>query len=148
MVELQRGRVCPAACAAGLFYYKKYGHVLKNVKTPWFVLTLNTIKISRHRRSQRLLYKHLRPLLIHSLSNPLIVPTALQRRHAQTVRVSTSSYKINYVIMIKSFLNPEGHQNPCSGSKVPANFTEGRIRPIGGASAGEGLPCSLRRRLV
>ena len=34
-------------------------------------------------------------------------PTALWRRHAQTVRVSSSSYKIEYVIVIKTFLNNE-----------------------------------------
>ena len=41
--------------------------------------------------------------------------------------------------MIKTFLNPEGHQNPISGSKVTAFLLKGRILPIGGASAGEGL---------
>jgi hypothetical protein len=46
------------------------------------------------------------------------------------------------------FLNPEGHQNPISGSKVMAILLKGWILPIGGASAGEGLPCSLRSRLV
>ena len=50
--------------------------------------------------------------------------------------------------MIKNFLNPEGHQNPFSGSKVTAILLKGWILPIGGASAGEGLPCSLRSRLV
>ena len=69
-------------------------------------------------------------------------------RHAQTVRVSTSSYKIDYVIIIKNFLNPKGHQNPFSGSKVMAILVKGWIWPIGGASAGQGLACSLRSRLV
>ena len=41
--------------------------------------------------------------------------------------------------MIKNFLNPEGHQNPISGSKVMAILLEGWILPIGGASSGEGL---------
>ena len=40
-----------------------------------------------------LLYKHIRHPLTDRLSHPL-VPTALQRRHAQTVRDSSSSYKI------------------------------------------------------
>ena len=48
--------------------------------------------------------------LIRSLSNPLL-PTASWIRHAQTVIVSTSSYKMDYVIVIKSFLNPKAHQN-------------------------------------
>ena len=39
-------------------------------------------------------------------------------RHAQTVWDSTASYKIDYVIVINNFLNPGGHQNPISGSKV------------------------------
>ena len=66
-------------------------------------------------------------------------PRTLRRRHAKTVRDSTSSYKIDYVIVIKNFLNPEGHQNPISGSKVTAILLKGWILPIGGASAGEGL---------
>ena len=57
-------------------------------------------------------------LLIHSfikcVSQPF-PPTALRRRQAQKVRVSTSSYKKDYVIVIKTFLNPEWHQNPISG---------------------------------
>ena len=66
-------------------------------------------------------------------------PTALRRRHAQTVRDSTSSYKIVYVIVIKNFLNPKGRQNPISGSKVTAILLKVWIFPLGGASAGEGL---------
>ena len=84
---------------------------------------------------------------IHSFSEPF-PPTALQRRHAQTVRDRASSYKLDYVIVTKNFLNPEGHQNPISGSKVTAILLKGWILLIGGASAGEGLPCSLRSRLV
>ena len=40
------------------------------------------------------------------------------------------SYKINHVIVIKNFLNPEGHKNPISGSKVPAILLKGWILPI------------------
>ena len=47
-------------------------------------------------------------------------PTALWRRHTQTVRDRASSYKIDYVIVIKNFLNPEDHQNLINGSKVTA----------------------------
>ena len=39
--------------------------------------------------------------------------------------------------MIKYFLNPKGHQNPISASKVTAILLKGRILPIGGASSGE-----------
>ena len=55
-------------------------------------------------------------------------PTALRRRHAQTVQDSTSSYKVDYVIVIKNFLNPEGHQNPISGSKVTAVLLKAGLR--------------------
>ena len=63
-------------------------------------------------------------------------PTALRLRHAQTVRDRCSSYKTDYVIVIKNFLNPEGHQHPISGSKVMDILLKGWILPIGGASAG------------
>ena len=46
---------------------------------------------------------------------------------------------MDYVKLIKNFLNPEGHQNPINGSKVTAILLQGRILPIGGASAVEGL---------
>ena len=75
---------------------------------------------------------------IHSLSQPF-PPTALQRRHAQTVKDSSSSYKIEYVIVIKNFLNLEGHQNPINDSKFTAILLKGWILSIGGASAVEGL---------
>ena len=75
-------------------------------------------------------------------------PTALRRRQDQTVRDRASSYKMDYVIVIKNFLNPEGHRNPISGSKVTTISLKGWILPICGASAGEGLPFSLCSRLV
>ena len=65
--------------------------------------------------------------------------TALRRRHAQTVRDTSSSYKIDYAIGIRTFLNPEGHPNPITGSKVTAILLKGWILPIGGISAVEGL---------
>ena len=80
----------------------------------------NTIKyqpllfiVSRPEKSQRLLYKH----LCHSFSDPL-VPTTLRCHHAQRVKDSSSSYKIDYVIVIKKFINPIGHQNCMAGLKV------------------------------
>ena len=85
--------------------------------------------------------------LSESVSQPF-PPTALRRRHAQTVRDSTSSYKIDYVIVIKNFLNPKGHQNPISGSKVSAILLKGWILPIGGASVVEGLRSTGLPRLV
>ena len=58
------------------------------------------------------------------------------------------SYKIDSVIVIKNFLNPEGHQNPISGSKVTAMLLKGWILPIGGVASGRVCACSLRSRLV
>ena len=73
-------------------------------------------------------------------------PTALWRRHAQTVRDRASSYKIDYVIVIKTFLIPEEHQNPISGSKVTAILLKGLIWPIGEAAAGEVLRLQLAQQ--
>ena len=75
-------------------------------------------------------------------------PTALRRRHAQTVRDSSSSYKIDYVIVIKTFQNPKGHQNPINVLKVTAILLKGWILPVGGASAVEGLRSTGLPRLV
>ena len=47
--------------------------------------------------------------------------------------------EVDYVIVIKNFLIPEGYQNPITGSKVTAILLKGWILPIGGASVGEGL---------
>ena len=55
--------------------------------------------------------------LINSLSHPFPL-TALQPRHAQTGRVSTSSYKIDYVIGIKNFLYPKGIKIPSVVQKL------------------------------
>ena len=50
--------------------------------------------------------------------------------------------------MIKNFLNPEGHQNRISGSKVTAILLKGCILPIGGASSVEGMRSMGLPRLV
>ena len=49
--------------------------------------------------------------------------------HAQPVRDRSSSYKIDYVIVIRNFLNLEEYQNPISGSKVRAILLKGWILP-------------------
>ena len=72
----------------------------------------------------------------------------LRRRHAQTIKDSSSDYKIDYVIVIMNFLNPEGHQNPISGSKLTAILLKGWILTFGGVSLGRVCACSLRSRLV
>ena len=41
------------------------------------------------------------------------------------VRDSSSSFKIDYVMVIKDFLNPEGRHNPISGSKIAAILLKG-----------------------
>ena len=62
---------------------------------------------SRPGRSQGLLYKQSCHSLTDLFSNPF-PPTALQCCQAQMIKDSSSSYKIDYVIMIKNFLNPNG----------------------------------------
>ena len=52
-------------------------------------------------------------------------PTAVRRRHGQTVIGSSFSYVIDYVIVIKNFINPKGHQNHISVSKVMAILLKG-----------------------
>ena len=99
--------------------------------------------ISRPGQSQGLLYKKPRD----SFSQPF-PPTALLCRHSQTVSDSTSSYNIDYVIMIKKFLNPKGHQNIFSGSKATAILLEGWNWPVCGVASGRVCVCSLRSRLV
>ena len=63
-------------------------------------------------------------LVITSVSH-FFPPTALRRRNAQTVTDSSSSYKIDCFIVSKNFINPKGHQNPDSGSKVTAILLKG-----------------------
>ena len=55
------------------------------------------------------------------------------------VRDSSSSYKIAYVIVIKTLLNPEGHQNRMTGSKVKGHFTEGVDSAYWWSCIGKGL---------
>ena len=114
-------------------------------------LLKNTYKQSRPGRSQGLLYKHTRHSLINwlikSVSHPFPL-TALQRRHAKTVKVSSLSYKIDYVIVMKSFLKSEGHQNRISASRVTVILLKGLFVHIGGVASGRVCACSLRRRLV
>ena len=73
---------------------------------------------------------------------------SLRRRHALTVADGAFSHKIDYVTIFKEILNPEGHPNRITGSKVTASLLNGWIFPIGGASLGRVCSCSLRSRLV
>ena len=70
---------------------------------------------SRPGRSQGLLNKQPRD---YSLIKSVIL--FLPKLYGAVTPKRTSSYKIDFVIAIKNFLNPEGHQNPISGSKVTA----------------------------
>ena len=72
----------------------------------------------------------------------------LPQLYSQTVWDRSSSYKIDYVIAIRHFLNPKVHQNPISVLKVTAILMKGWILPIGGVALGRVCVCSLRSRLV
>ena len=78
----------------------------------------------------------------------LFLPQLYAAATPKRLEIESSSYKIDYVIVIKNFLNPEGHQNPFNGSKVTAILLNGQILPIGGASAVEGLRSTGLPRLV
>ena len=49
---------------------------------------------------------------------------------------------------MKNVINPKGHHNPISGSKVMDILLKGWIMPIVGASLGRVCTCSLLSRLV
>ena len=49
------------------------------------------------------------------------------------------SHKIDCFTKKNQILNPEGHSNCITGSKVTAYLLNGWILPVGGASAGKGL---------
>ena len=64
---------------------------------------------------------------------------SLRQRHALTVTDGVFSLKIDYVTICKEILNPEGHSNLITGSKVMAILLNELILPTGGASIGKGL---------
>ena len=73
---------------------------------------------------------------------------SLRRRHALTIADGAFSHKIDYVTIFKEILNPEGHPNCITGSKVIAILLNGLILPIGEAASGRVCACRLRSRLV
>ena len=107
---------------------------------------LNAV-FSKPGQSQGLLYKKPCHWLVKSVSHPF-PPIALRHRYAQTIRENSSSYKIDYFIVIQKCLNPERHHNPISGSKVTAIILKGLILLIGGVASRRVCACSLHRRLV
>ena len=58
-------------------------------------------------------------------------PPALRRRHAQTVKDSSSSCKIDSAMGIKNFLIPKEQKNCMAGSRVKDILLKGWILPIG-----------------
>ena len=50
---------------------------------------------------------------------------SLRRHHTQMVRGSSSSYKIDYVILIKNFLNPKGRKIPSADQKLHPFYWSG-----------------------
>ena len=60
-----------------------------------------------------------------SLKGDPCPPTALQRRHAYTVRDSSSSDKIDYDIIIKNFLDYYENQNCIAGSNITFILVKG-----------------------
>ena len=92
----------------------------------------------RPERSQGLLYKHLRHSLIQSFFrwlNNHISPLTLQRRHAQGDRDNSSSYKIDYLVLVKIILNLTGYHNSMIGSKVMPVLLKCCNWPIGGVAS-------------
>ena len=73
---------------------------------------------------------------------------ALRRRHAQTVRDNSFSYKIDSVAQTYEILNSKQHQICIIGSKVTATFVNEGILPIGGCASERVFASSLRSRLV
>ena len=51
-------------------------------------------------------------------------------------------------MVIKNFLNPNGHQNLISGSKVTAILLKDRVLPVGEVASERVCACSLRSRFI
>ena len=74
------------------------------------------------------------------------VEISLRRRPALMVGDGAFSHKIDYITILLEILNPKGHQNCITGSRVTAILLNGWTLPIGEAALGR--VCSLRSRLV
>ena len=74
-------------------------------------------------QSQGLLYKHLHDSLVNLaiLYSQQLYGAAMHKR----LRIAFCSYKIDYFIVIRNFLNPEGYQNCITASKVTAIYVKG-----------------------
>ena len=49
---------------------------------------------------------------------------------------SAFSHKVDYVTFFLEILNPEGHPNRITGSKITVTLLNGWILPVGGAALG------------
>ena len=76
-------------------------------------------------RSQGLHYKQPRHYLIHSVSHS-VSPSAFSS-HSFTALPIPNGYKIDYVIVIMNFLNPEGHQIQLIVQKLRLFYWRGRF---------------------
>ena len=111
-------------------------HCLKKVGNVWCIDNI----FSRPKRSQGLLYKHIRHWFINWFINWLTHPLgkiSLRRRHAQNVLNGASSHKTNYLDIFS-----EGHINRFLGSEVAAILLNGWILPAGGVALGRVFPAT------
>ena len=122
----------------------------KQCLTGYSILNIAWSVISRHGQSKGPLYKHPFDSFIHSLiqSVSLFLPQLYAAATPKRLEIALPVIKETIIIVIKNFLNPEGHQNPISGSKVTAILLKGWALSIGGASLWRVWACSLRSRLA
>ena len=62
--------------------------------------------------------------------------------------MASLSHAIDYVIVMRSFPNPEWHQNCISGSEVKIILLKGLILPIGEVALGKSAPAACAARLL
>ena len=89
--------------------------------------------------------------LRHSLIDSLIESSLSSHSYTAPPRHkgwSSSSFKVDYVIVVKNFVSIKGHQNCIVGSKVTVILLKDWILPIGGVALERVCACSLRRRSV
>ena len=106
-----------------------------------FNYSLSAHLFSRPRQNQGLLYKHLHHSLIKWLSQ-FLWKISSRRRHAQTVKDSASSRKINYSDKKNLILNLKGHQ------KLRWFCWIGGILPIGGVALRRVCACRQHSRIL
>ena len=78
----------------------------------------------------------------------MICEISLLRRHALTLADGAFSHKIDNVKIFQEILNPKGHPNCITGSKITAIVLNGWILPIGGASSEGSTPAAYAALLL